>query len=254
MSVEERSEREEFGALGGCFVGGDAEQRRRERRVKRRALAISITLQAMVLAAIILVPLFGKPDHIAYAGVIPVPPYYPAGRPIRVNNEHLVRPTGDHHFPLNYPNAPLRPTASGGDGPQDPSLPEGPVGPDAVGLPCSAGCIDIGVRNSGPRRPDETPEPPKRVSGHLDPAMLTWRIEPIYPNLPKQIHREGKVELHAIIGTDGTIQELRVISGDVMFYQSAMDAVRQWRYKPTYLGGKPVEVDTTITVIYTLAH
>jgi protein TonB len=256
MSVEERREHKEFGALGGCFVGGDAEQRRRERKIKRRALALSIVFQALALAAIILVPLFGKPDHIAYAGVIPVPPYYPAGRPTRVNNEHVVRPTADHHFQLNYPNpnAPLRPTTDGGDGSQDPNLPEGPVGPGPVGLPCTAGCIDIGVRNPGPRKPPETPEPPKRVSGHLDPAMLTKRIEPTYPNLAKQIHREGKVELHAIIGTDGTIQELRVISGDVMFYQSAMDAVRQWRYKPTYLSGTAVEVDTTITVIYTLAH
>jgi protein TonB len=62
------------------------------------------------------------------------------------------------------------------------------------------------------------------------------------------------VELHAIIGTDGTIQSLEVLSGDIMFIQSAKEAVLQWRYKPTYLNGQPVEVDTTISVVYTLAH
>jgi len=89
---------------------------------------------------------------------------------------------------------------------------------------------------------------------HLDPAMLTHRIEPVYPNLARQMRREGRVELHAIIGTDGTIQELQVVSGDIVFYESAKAAVSQWRYKPTYLNNQPVRVDTTITVIYTLAH
>lgn len=84
--------------------------------------------------------------------------------------------------------------------------------------------------------------------------MLTRRIEPIYPKIAVQTRREGRVELHAIIGTDGTIQALQVVSGDVWFYQSAKDAVLQWRYKPTYLNNQPVEVDTTITVIYTLGH
>jgi protein TonB len=60
------------------------------------------------------------------------------------------------------------------------------------------------------------------------------------------------VELHAIIGTDGSIQALQVISGDPLFYQSALDAVRQWRYTPTLLNDQAVEVDTQITVIYSL--
>lgn len=84
--------------------------------------------------------------------------------------------------------------------------------------------------------------------------MLVRRVEPMYPVLARQTRREGRVELHAIIGTDGTIQSLQVLSGDVMFIQSAKDAVLQWHYKPTILNGQPVQVDTTITVVYTLAH
>jgi protein TonB len=56
--------------------------------------------------------------------------------------------------------------------------------------------------------------------------------------------------LRAVIATDGTIQSLQVVGGDPLFYQSAMDAVRQWRYRPTVLNGEPVEIDTFISVIY----
>lgn len=84
--------------------------------------------------------------------------------------------------------------------------------------------------------------------------MLTHRVEPQYPPLARQIHREGQVELHAIISTDGSIQSLQVVSGDPLFLRSAIDAVSQWRYRPTFLSGQPVEIETYITVIYTLQH
>jgi protein TonB len=89
---------------------------------------------------------------------------------------------------------------------------------------------------------------------HLDPAMLIYRVDPVYPALPKQMHQEGRVELHARIASDGSIQSLEVVAGDPMFFQSALEAVRQWRYRPTILNGQPVEIDTHITVIYTMAH
>jgi protein TonB len=89
---------------------------------------------------------------------------------------------------------------------------------------------------------------------HLESAMLIHRVEPAYPSLARQTHREGHVELHAIISTDGTIQSLQVVSGDALFLRSAVDAVSQWRYRPTVLNGQPVEIDTYITVIYTLQH
>ncbi len=82
--------------------------------------------------------------------------------------------------------------------------------------------------------------------------MLIHRVEPIFPELARQTRREGTVELHAIIATDGSVSSLQFLSGDALFAQSALDAVRQWRYKPTILNGHPVEVDTHITVIYKL--
>jgi protein TonB len=76
------------------------------------------------------------------------------------------------------------------------------------------------------------------------------RVEPVFPAILRQLHRNGRVELRALIATNGTIQSLEVVSGDPLCVQSALDAVRQWRYKPTLLNGEPVEVDTSITVIY----
>ena len=97
-------------------------------------------------------------------------------------------------------------------------------------------------------------EPPKHTTrlhqSSVDPAMLVRRVEPVFPPLARQIRRAGRVELHAVIATDGSIQSLEVVSGDPMFIQSALDAVRQWRYRPTMLNGQPVEIDTFITVMY----
>ena len=91
-----------------------------------------------------------------------------------------------------------------------------------------------------------------RVSSGVAQGLLIRQVKPQYPPLARQIHREGQVELHAIISTDGSIQSLQVVSGDPLFLRSAIDAVSQWRYRPTFLSGQPVEIETYITVIYTL--
>ena len=110
-------------------------------------------------------------------------------------------------------------------------------------------------RQRGPEIPptDTHVETPRKLQiTHLDPGMLVHRVEPVYPTLAIQIHREGRVELRATIGTDGNIQSLQVVSGDPLFLQSAKQAVLQWHYRPTILNGQAVEVDTYITVVYTL--
>jgi hypothetical protein len=68
----------------------------------------------------------------------------------------------------------------------------------------------------------------------------------------KQAHVQGSVVLHAILGIDGAVKELTVVSGPTQLVKSALDAVLQWRYRPTLINGYPVEVDTTITTVFTL--
>jgi periplasmic protein TonB len=104
------------------------------------------------------------------------------------------------------------------------------------------------------------PPPPKgavtrtRVGGAVQAAKLVNRVQPVYPPLARQTRISGTVKLHAIIGKDGMVQQLQVVSGHPLLVQSALDAVKQWRYQPTLLNGEPVEVDTEIDVIFSLAQ
>jgi periplasmic protein TonB len=102
------------------------------------------------------------------------------------------------------------------------------------------------------------PPPPKaapsriRVGGNVQSASLVRQVMPVYPPIAKTAHISGTVVLHAIIAKDGTVEELTYISGPQLLMKNAMDAVKQWRYRPTLLNGEPVEVDTTISVVFTL--
>ncbi|MFZ1032393.1 MAG: energy transducer TonB, partial [Candidatus Acidiferrales bacterium] len=91
-----------------------------------------------------------------------------------------------------------------------------------------------------------------RVSGNVAAAKLIRQVTPIYPTIAKTAHISGTVTLHAIISKDGSIEQLEYVSGPPLLMRNAMDAVRQWRYNPTLLNGEPVEVDTTISVVFTL--
>ena len=83
-------------------------------------------------------------------------------------------------------------------------------------------------------------------------ASLIRQPMPVYPQIAKTAHISGTVVLHAIIGADGAVQDLQYISGPPLLMRSAMDAVRQWRYRPTMLNGEPTAVDTTVSVVFTL--
>src|SRR5499427_2883203 len=102
------------------------------------------------------------------------------------------------------------------------------------------------------------PPPPKptqtriKQGGAVTAASLINKVQPAYPPLARQTRISGTVRLHAIISKAGTVQQLEVISGHPLLVQAALDAVRQWRYRPTTLNGEPVEVDTTIDVIFSL--
>ena len=92
-----------------------------------------------------------------------------------------------------------------------------------------------------------------RVSQGVSQGLLIHRVQPMYPPLARQARIQGTVVLQAEISKDGTIENLRLISGHPMLAPSAIEAVRQWRYKPYFLNGEPVAVETQITVNFTLA-
>ena len=256
MSSEpEPHSQNEFGSLEGCFVEGNVEQRARQLRIRRRALIISMATQSAILTAIILVPLFGKTERIALA-MTPIPPYYHSSPPERPHTTTTapIPPIRNLCSTCYSPIIPDHPATTDNSSQQDPvpgiATSDGREGPEA---PWGIGLDD---RRRQPERPaDVRPQTPHRlVMTHLESAMLIHRVEPVYPALARQTRREGQVELRAIIATDGTIQSLQVVNGDALFLRSAADAVSQWRYRPTVLNGQPVEIETYITVIYTLQH
>jgi len=102
--------------------------------------------------------------------------------------------------------------------------------------------------------PPPKPTAPSRIKqgGQVTAASIINQTRPVYPPLARQARIQGNVVLHAIIDKDGKVAQLEVISGHPLLVQAALDAVKQWRYKPTQLNGDPVEVDTTITVTFTM--
>ncbi|MGB2634377.1 MAG: energy transducer TonB [Candidatus Acidiferrum sp.] len=245
---------ESIGSLRSCLVEGDSIQESRARRSKQRALLLSIAVQVLILAALVLFPLFSKGENIASRVFVPTVPYSPGRTPDR--QRATTQPSRGRPEPCRFcppPSIPhqivMHDSSRLGDvtALDEPGIPGAPDGQQISSL---------GTPGSGlqPTPPVTPPRPKERlqISAPVQQAMLIRRVEPIYPPLGMQLRREGRVELHAIISTDGSIQSLEVITGDPLFIQSAMSAVREWRYRPTILDGQPIEVDTHITVVYTL--
>lgn len=92
-----------------------------------------------------------------------------------------------------------------------------------------------------------------RISQGVTKGLLIRRVEPSYPTLARSARVQGEVVLSAIISVTGEIENLQLVSGHPMLVPSALAAVKQWRYKPYLLNGQPTEVETTITVIFTLS-
>jgi TonB family protein len=93
-----------------------------------------------------------------------------------------------------------------------------------------------------------------RVSTGVAESLLTRKVAPVYPPIARQARIQGSVILQVRIGRDGSIQEIRVVSGHPMLIQSAIDCAKQWQYKPYFLNGEPVEVETQVTVNFTLSE
>jgi protein TonB len=252
MSVEEKRSAEQIGTLGSCLIEGDSEQKSRERKTKRRALTISIALQSLAIVALVVTPLLAKTEKLSFVIATPMPPYRPMpNRPIsearpQVGNIRQVCITCWDHIPS-------KPIAIATH-PLDTTSTDAPNLGNEVPIPGVPG----GNAFDGHKNPAAPEEPARNQTrritkgGEVQQAMLTRRVEPVYPPLPRQLHRSGQVHLRAVISTEGNVESLQVIDGDPMFLQSALDAVKQWRYKPTQLNGQPVEVETIITVVYTL--
>ena len=129
--------------------------------------------------------------------------------------------------------------------------------PDLAGVPGGTGTV---VPNSvisniiqvPPTMPNVAAPSKVRVSSGVAQGLLIHQVKPAYPSLAVQARVQGTVVLQAVIAKDGTVRDLRVVSGHPLLVQAALEAVQLWRYKPYLLNEQPVEVDTQINVNFTL--
>lgn len=155
---------------------------------------------------------------------------------------------------VTFGQAPKAPIASGGSGVS--SRPPG--SPDVLGVPARPGVIagiPLGTPHSDlpPQAESGAQAPlPINVSEGVSQGLLVHQVAPVYAALARQARIQGTVVLRALLNKDGSIRSLDLVSGHPMLVPSAMDAVKQWQYKPYYLNGEPVEVLTTINVNFQL--
>lgn len=251
------------GNFSQCLVDGDLESLGRAGRLRRKALLISLFLEAGLLATMLLWPLITPGVLPRQFNVTPAPPFHGRGNSAgKQAHQPIQRPPKSNQPPpvclFCQPPA-IPPRTSYGPGPEPPSVDTGP----GTASGNDPGFADSGLWLSGgfgpgrqPNvvRPPEQPHPssPLHKNEGVMEAMLVRRVQPEYPPLARAAHVSGTVQLCAIIARDGTVRGLQVISGNPLLVQAARAAVLQWRYRPTLLNGEPVEVETYITANFVL--
>lgn len=131
--------------------------------------------------------------------------------------------------------------------------------PYAVGVshgfgdPHSHSSLIDGIGNSNVALPPSAPTVHHPPTSHMMEGNLIYRVQPEYPAVARQVRIQGLVVLRAIISRDGTIDNLQALSGYPLLIPSALNAVRQWRYRPYVLNGQPVEVETEVKVNFILS-
>jgi protein TonB len=226
---------------------------------KSWTVLVSTIIQAGLLGILILIPLIyteALPKGMLTTFIVPPPPPPPPPPPA-VAIQRIVKPVvhliknGQMMAPTVIPKKieMIKEEAA----PPDVGVSGGVVGGVAGGSAGGVlGGIIGGVGGGPPPPPPPKSNRPLRVGGNVQQANLLRMVQPIYPPIAKTAHISGTVILHAIISKDGTIEQLEYVSGPPLLMKNAMDAVHQWRYKPTMLNGEPVEVDTTVSVVFTL--
>ena len=246
--------------LGRCLVEGDPVMISRARRMRRQAFGMSLTIELTLLAVLVVGALFSGVARLPLQNLLPPGIVF-------VGSWHTPNPVQHVETGNSNPGPLIRDVFFDG------TRPAAPAGRQTVGGSAEApdlslagaqvlGGIPLGVLGPTPRVEPPHPEKaegskqpekrPLKISEGVLEAQLTTRVEPRYPPLAVLARKEGTVVLHAIISREGRITSLEVVSGSPLLIQAALDAVRQWRYRPTMLNGEPVEVETTITVVFQL--
>jgi protein TonB len=235
------------------FEDSTFESMGRIRTRSRRWMVAALAINGSILLALILIPLI-FPEALPRIGILQpmeAPPPAQPPRPPTPPAHAVVVERQTSGAPIFAP--PLIPTTIPPPGPvevlDDTAVasvrlePSGPVGADNP------------IGHAAPQ-PVARPAPtgPLRISDEVEAGLLIYKRVPVYPPIAIAMRREGTVVLQATISKSGAIENLRVVSGPAVLQQAALDAVKSWRYRPYQLDGDPIEVETTVNVVFTLGR
>jgi protein TonB len=223
-----------------------------------RTSTLAFALQAVIIGVMVLIPLLfteALPKTQLMTFLVappPPPPPPPPAQPVRVVKQVETDLVNNQ---LRTPTKIPKKVEMIKEEEAPPPQMAGVVGGVPGGVPGgSMGGVIGGIISSTPVAVPKVAVQRVRVSQGVTQGMVLKRVQPVYPQMAKIARVQGAVVLAAVIGKDGTIQNLHVVStASPLLNQSAIDAVRQWRYRPYILNGEPVEVDTTVTVNFTLS-
>ena len=232
-------------------------------RTKRgMTTTVSFVLQILLVGILVLIPLLyteALPKQQLMTFLVappppPPPPPPPAAVPqrvVKVVQTDIIN--GELRTPTKIPKKVEIITEE--EAPPPVMASAGVVGGVPGGVPGGQmGGVIGGIISSTPVAVPKVATPQRvRVSQGVSQGLLIHRVQPMYPPLARQARIQGSVILQAEISKDGSIENLRLISGHPMLAPAAIEAVKQWRYKPYFLNGEPVAVETQITVNFTLA-
>jgi periplasmic protein TonB len=219
------------------------------------SLLISIALQSLLIGALILIPLIyteALPKTMLSTFIVapaPPPPPPPPMAAAKVKQVKLAQVIKTN---------PVTPTVIPKKIEVEKDQAAAPdVAPSTQdnGMPGGTGDVLGGIAGNGPVvPPPPKPQTPQRITlgGKVAAAKLIDKVAPQYPEVARSAHVTGTVVLRAVISKSGDIEQLQLVSGPPLLAKAAMDAVAQWRYRPTVLNGQPVEVDTSINVVFSL--
>ena len=241
-----------------------------EKHTNPWAVMASVTTQAAVVGSAVLLSIIQVQKLDPGALLQPPPLIVPSLGPKPVRIVAVERPGGgtpgftlstEAARPLVVPTRIPKGIAYVDDGPQAAvvSMADLLSGGGTAGAAANSGVVQLGTLPVPPPRPPEvvkkTAEPPKApvpIGGRVLEAMILNKVTPVYPPLARQARIAGLVRLHGVIGRDGRVERLRVLEGHPLLVPAALDAVRQWLYRPTLLNGEPVEVEAPIEVRFLL--
>ena len=222
---------------------------------KAGALAASLAAQTFAVGTLLLIPLLYT-DRLPFAQLqlptfLPPPP-----RPELPKPEPTLR---RHAMPRVW-NPFVSPTTIPPLNRQPDLIDNAPALPDRIDsgppIPPLPNLVFSQLIPPAPPPPVNEPAPSKpiAVTSDIQSAKLIHKVIPVYPRLAIAARISGTVRLMGTVGKDGTIQQVQVVGGPPLLVEAALDAVRQWVYRPTLLNNKPVEVIAPIDVIFTLSQ